>query len=65
MAAKKKTAKAKSKSAARPAAKAAPRAAARKGKDPVSNFIAYAQANPAVAVVGIIVVVVALILLCK
>jgi hypothetical protein len=65
MAPKKKTTKAKPKSASRTAAKATPRPVARKGKDPVSNFIAYAQANPAVAVVGIIVVVVALILLCK
>ncbi|HEX2858771.1 MAG TPA: hypothetical protein VHP58_01000 [Alphaproteobacteria bacterium] len=63
---KKTAAKAKAKPAAKPAAKVASKPAARKGnKDLVGCIVAYAQANPAVAVVGIIVLLVAFVLFIK
>ncbi len=58
MAAKKKAAKSKTKATAKPVA-------AKRGKDPIAQFITYAQANPAVAVGGIIGVLVAIVLLFK
>ena len=58
--------KAKAKPAAKPAVKVASKPAARKGnKDLVGCIVAYAQANPAVAVVGVIVVLVAFVLFFK